>query len=152
MPKIVYFWWAVALLLIVGEILAPGVFMLWLGIAAAAMGLILLLGGSGMSYLWQAVVFGVLAFVSVGVYWKFLRGNERVSDQPLLNKRGAQLVGRVVPLLEPIVNGRGKVQIGDALWTVRGAEAPAGTRVVIESVSGMNLDVRPAEQPATPSL
>jgi len=145
MPKIVYFWWAVALLLIVGEILAPGVFMLWLGIAAAAMGTILLLSGAGMSYLWQAVVFGVLAFISVGVYWKFLRGNERVSDQPLLNKKGAQLVGRVVPLLEPIVNGRGKVQIGDALWTVRGGDAPAGTRVVVESISGMNLDVRPAE-------
>ncbi len=145
MPKIVYFWWAVALLLIVGEILAPGVFMLWLGIAAAAMGLILLLTGAGLSYLWQAVVFGVLAFVSVGVYWKFLRGNERMSDQPLLNRKAAQLVGRVVPLLEPIVNGRGTVQIGDAMWTVRGADAPAGTRVLIFAIDGMNLEVRPAE-------
>ncbi len=145
MPKIVYFWWAVALLLIVGEILAPGVFMLWLGIAAAVMGTLLLLTGAGMSYLWQAVVFGVLAFISVGVYWKFLRGNERVSDQPLLNQKAAQLVGRVVPLLEPIVNGRGRVQIGDALWTVHGSDAPAGTRVLIHAIDGMNLEVRPAE-------
>lgn len=145
MPKIVYFWWAVALLLIVGEILAPGVFMLWLGIAAAVMGAILLLTGAGMSYLWQAVVFGVLAFISVGVYWKFLRGNERASDQPLLNRKSAQLVGRVVPLLEPIVNGRGRVQIGDAYWTVRGSDAPAGTRVLIHAIDGMDLEVRPAE-------
>jgi len=145
MPKVVYFWWAVALLLIVGEILAPGVFMLWLGIAAAVMGTLLLLTGAGMSYLWQAVVFGVLAFISVGVYWKFLRGTERVSDQPLLNQKAAQLVGRVVPLLEPIVNGRGRVQIGDALWTVHGADAPAGTRVLIHAINGMNLEVRHAE-------
>lgn len=145
MPKIVYFWWAVALLLVVGEILAPGVFMLWLGIAAALMGAILLFTGAGMSYLWQAVIFGVLAFISVGVYWKFLRGNERVSDQPLLNQRAAQLVGRVVPLMEPIVNGRGKVQIGDAFWTVRGADSPAGTRVLIHAIDGMNLEVRSAE-------
>ncbi len=143
MPQIVYFWWGVALLLIVGEILAPGVFMLWLGIAAAAMGVILLLSGTDMSYAWQAALFGVLAFVSVGVYWKWLRGYGRVSDQPLLNRRGAQLVGRVVPLLDPIVNGRGKVQIGDALWTVRGADMPAGTRVVIESLDGMTLEVSP---------
>ncbi len=145
MPKIVYFWWAVALLLIVGEILAPGVFMLWLGIAAAAMGVILLLTGAGMSYLWQAVIFGVLAFVSVGVYWRFLRGKGRVSDQPLLNKRGLQLIGLTVPLLEPIVDGLGKVQIGDARWTVRGTDAPVGTRVVVESVDGMTLNVRVAE-------
>lgn len=145
MPKIVYFWWAVALLLIVGEILAPGVFMLWLGIAAAVMGAILLFTGAGMSYLWQAVVFGVLAFISVGVYWKFLRGNERVSDQPLLNRKAAQLVGRVEPLLEPIVNGRGRVQIGDAYWTVRGVDAPVGTRVQIHAIDGMDLLVRPAE-------
>lgn len=145
MPKIVYFWWAVALLLVVGEILAPGVFMLWLGIAAALMGAILLFTGAGMSYLWQAVIFGVLAFISVGVYWKFLRGNERVSDQPLLNQRAAQLVGRVVPLMEPIVNGRGKVQIGDAFWTVRGVDSPAGTRVLIHAIDGMNLEVRSAE-------
>ena len=145
MPKIVFFWWTVALLLIVAEIFAPGVFMLWLGIAAAVMGTILLLTGAGMSYLWQAVMFGALAFISVGVYWKFLRGKEPVSDQPLLNQKAAQLVGRVVPLLEPIVNGRGKVQIGDALWTVRGDDAPAGTRMLIHAINGMNLEVRPAE-------
>lgn len=148
MPQIVYFWWGVALLLIVVEILAPGVFMLWLGIAAAAMGLILLLTGADLSYPWQAALFGVLAFVSVAAYWKWFRNMGRVSDQPLLNRRGAQLVGRVVPLLEPIVNGRGKVQIGDALWTVRGAEMPAGTRVLIESVDGMTLEVTPIAQEA----
>ncbi len=145
MPKIVYFWWAIALLLLVGEILAPGVFMLWLGIAAAVTGAILLFTGAGMSYLWQAVVFGVLAFISVGVYWKFLRGNERVSDQPLLNRKAEQLVGRVVTLVEPIVNGRGKVQIGDAYWSVQGTDAPVGTRVQIHAINAMDLLVRPAD-------
>jgi membrane protein implicated in regulation of membrane protease activity len=62
----------------------------------------------------------------------------------MLNRRAAQLVGRVVPLERGIVNGRGRVQIADALWDVSGPELPTGAPVRIIGVEGMNLQVEVA--------
>lgn len=134
-------WAALALVLIAAETLAPGVFMLWLGLAAAAMFLILL-AVPGIPPIWQAVGFVVLAFVSIGLYWKFFRGRERESDQPLLNRRGEQLVGQVHVLDQAIVDGRGRVKIGDAFWPVEGEDLPQGARVRVVSVRDMSLQVR----------
>ena len=62
----------------------------------------------------------------------------------MLNQRAAQLVGRVVVLETALVDGFGKIRLGDALWTVTGADLPVGTRVVIEATDGINLSVRRA--------
>ena len=62
----------------------------------------------------------------------------------MLNQRAAQLVGRVVPLEQAIVNGQGRVQIADAYWNVSGPDLPAGTAVRIVASDGMNLRVEPA--------
>ena len=51
------------------------------------------------------------------------------SDQPDLNRRAAQLVGRVLIVEEAIEGGRGKVRVGDTLWPVEGPDAPAGAEV-----------------------
>ncbi len=114
-----YLWWIVALLLIGGEVILPGYFMLWIGIAAAAMGVALLLL-PGMGALAQAVLFVVFAFVSCFIYWKVVRprleripaGNER------LNRRGEQLLGQRYTLCEPIVQGPWQGQGGR--WHVVG--------------------------------
>ena len=97
-----------------------------------------------MSLLVQVAAFVVLSFVSIQVYRTWFRGKERVSDQPMLNRRAAQLVGRVVPLEHAIVNGRGRVQIADALWDVQGPDLSAGVPVRIVSVEGMTLRVEAA--------
>jgi membrane protein implicated in regulation of membrane protease activity len=138
-----YLWWILALLLIAGELLLPGYFLLWIGIAAAAMGVVLwVLPTLGM--LAQAIVFGVLAFVACVLYAKFLRprlersepGNER------LNRRGEQMIGQRYELIEPIVNGRGKARVGDGQWLVSGPDLPAGTVVEVVAVDGTTLQVR----------
>ena len=54
------------------------------------------------------------------------RGDE--SDQPLLNRRGEQLIGRIATLTEPIKDGRGRVRIGDTMWRVSGPDLPAGAQ------------------------
>ncbi|HEV7778431.1 MAG TPA: NfeD family protein [Luteibacter sp.] len=140
-----YLWWIVALVLIAGEVVLPGYFMLWIGIAAAAMG-VLLFAVPDMGALAQAIVFAVLAFVACFAYWKFLRprfdrippGNER------LNRRGEQLIGQRFELIEPIVNGRGKARVGDGMWLVSGPELPVGSMVEVLGVEGTTLAVRPA--------
>jgi membrane protein implicated in regulation of membrane protease activity len=98
----------------------------------------------GMSLLAQVGAFVVLSFVSIQIYRTWFRGRERPSDQPMLNRRVAQLVGRVVPLERGIVNGRGRVQIADALWDVVGPELPAGAPVRIVGADGMTLRVEAA--------
>lgn len=135
-------WAAIALLLFAAETLAPGAFMLWLGFAAAAVFVLVLL--FDLPLLAQAVAFVVLGFVSIQIYRTRFRGRQRPSDQPTLNRRIDTLVGRVVPLERPIVAGRGRVQIADAFWDVTGPELPAGTPVRIIGNDGMTLRVESA--------
>lgn len=137
-------WGAVALALFAAEALAPGAFMLWLGFAAAAV-FVMVWAMPGISVLAQVTAFIVLAFVSIQVYRTWFRNRGRESDQPMLNRRAEQLVGRVVPLEQAIVNGVGRVQIADAFWDVAGPDAPAGTSVRVIAVDGMTLRVRPAD-------
>ena len=139
----VFAWAAIALLLFAAEALAPGAFMLWLGFAAVAVFLAVLVV-PGIPILAQAAAFIVLSFISIQVYRKWFRGRERQSDRPSLNRRTAALVGRVVPLEHGIVQGRGRVQIADAFWDVSGPELPAGTPVRITGAEGMTLLVEPA--------
>jgi len=135
------FWWAaLALLLCAAEMIAPGAFMLWLGLAAAAV-FVIVWWVPGLSVLAQAVLFVVLGVVSILVYRRWFRGRGRVSDKPALNRRALALVGRVVPLQTAIVDGRGRVQIADAFWDVEGPDLPAGTHVRVLAADGMVLKV-----------
>lgn len=139
----VFAWAAIALLLFAAETIAPGAFMLWLGFAAVAVFLAVLVV-PGIPVLAQVAAFVVLGFVSIQIYRTWFRGRERQSDQPALNRRTAALVGRVVPLERDIVQGRGRVQIADAYWDVVGPELPAGTPVRIIGAEGMTLTVEAA--------
>jgi membrane protein implicated in regulation of membrane protease activity len=139
----VFGWAVLALLLFAAEAMAPGAFMLWLGLAAVAVFLGVLLV-PGIPVLAQVAAFVVLSFVSIQVYRRWFRGREPEGDKPTLNRRTAALVGQVATLREPIVEGRGRVQIADAYWDVRGPDLPAGTRVRITGADGMFLDVDPA--------
>jgi membrane protein implicated in regulation of membrane protease activity len=66
------------------------------------------------------------------------------TDQPLLNRRAEQLVGRTATLEEEIVNGHGRVRLGDTLWRVSGPDLPAGARVRVKAVSSGTLEIEPA--------
>jgi len=140
-----YLWWILALLLIAGELLLPGYFMLWIGVAAAAMGVVLWVMPA-LGVLAQAILFGVLAIVACVLYARFLRprlekrdpGNER------LNRRGEQMIGQRYELVEAIVNGRGKARVGDGQWLVSGPDLPVGATVEVVAVDGTTLRVRAA--------
>lgn len=134
-------WAAVALLLFAAETMAPGAFMLWLGFAAAAVFVLVLL--FDLPVLAQVASFVVLSFISIQIYRTWFRRRERASDQPTLNRRANALVGRVVPLERAIVAGHGRVQIADAYWDVSGPDLAAGTSVRIVAVDGMSLRVEP---------
>lgn len=139
----VYAWAGLCLLLIAAETVVPGAFLMWLGFAAGVMFLIVL-AVPGMPLLAQAVLFTIFSFGFVWLYRRFFRDRDRKTDQPALNRRTAQLVGRVTPLTQAIVQGSGRVQIADAYWDVTGPELPAGTPVRIVGADGMTLKVEAA--------
>ncbi|MBB6367983.1 MULTISPECIES: NfeD family protein [Xanthomonas] len=136
-------WGALTLLLFAAESLAPGAFMLWMGFAAAAVFLAVLVFPD-ISLLLQVGAFVVLSFVSIQVYRTWFRNRGRTSDQPLLNRRAEQLIGRVVTLDQPIHGGRGRAKVDDAFWVVGGPDLPAGSTVRIVGVDGMTLLVQAA--------
>lgn len=137
-----YGWWLLALVLIAAEMLAPGYFLLWIGIAAGVMGLVVLVV-PGLPAIAQALLFALLAIAACLVYWKFIRPlAEQRDDQPLLNRRAAQLVGQRFLLVEAIVNGRGKVKVGDGEWLAEGPDLPAGSEVEVVAVDGSALSVK----------
>jgi len=138
-----WFWWGVALALLAAEALLPGSFMLWLGFAAVGTALVDLV--VPMSNPAQWMLFAVLSLVSVGLGWQYKKKHPKAAgEQPLLNRRGAQLVGQVFPLESAIVDGRGRLKIGDAFWTAHGPDLPAGTRVRVTGFDGAGLIVEAA--------
>ncbi len=137
-------WWILALALIIVEMFVPGTFFLWMGVAAIVVGLLAWLVPA-MGWEFQLMLFAILSLVSIVAWriWQHRHPDE--SDQPALNRRGEQYIGRVFVLETPIENGFGKVRVGDTLWRVRGEDAAAGSRVKVVGTDGVLLLVEGAD-------
>jgi hypothetical protein len=142
MSNAAIFWAVLALVLIGLETLAPGILLLWLGFAAIGV-FVLLAIGLDLSGVMQTLLFVILSFVSVAVYFKYFRNKNAASDQPLLNQKNEQMIGLVLNLESAIVNGMGRVKVGDACRQVQGADAPAGALVRVVAVHSGLLLVEP---------
>ena len=137
-------WWILAGLLLILELTAPAFLFLWLGIAAAAVGLILLVFPS-IGIETQLVLFAIASIVAVVAWRKYRESRPVTTDQPNLNRRGHQYIGRVFLLTDSIDNGVGKVTVDDSTWKVKGPDLPAGTHVKVTDVEGTVFMVEPAE-------
>lgn len=133
-------WWVFAVLLITLELFAPGTFFLWMGVAAIVIGAVVGLIPS-LSWEIQILGFSVFSVVSVVAWRIHLKNTPQETDQPLLNQRSAQTIGRVFTLDAPIFDGYGKISLDHSVWKVRGPDCPAGTRVKVVSVDGVVLIV-----------
>lgn len=133
-------WWAFGSMLLILEILLPGAFFIWIGIAAIALGFLVIFIPY-LSFESQLFIYSITALISVILGRVYFVRNPIQSEQPLLNERTAQYLGRVFTVVEPIINGMGKVQIDGSFWRVEGEDCPEGTRVKIVKVSGMHIEV-----------
>lgn len=137
-------WVVLGLLLLGAEILAPGFFLIWIGIAAVIVGAVSLALWDASFWNWQAQVLVFLALALISAFaGRALMKRGDVSDEPLLNRRGAQMIGEMTTLREAIVNGRGRVKIGDTTWSVSGPDLDAGTKVRVTGAADMKLTVEP---------
>jgi len=136
-------WLIFGVILMALEVLAPGIFLLWLGLAALLVGLLTFIFHPS----WQVeiLLFAAFAIAAVPLWRRLARGNAGVSESnPFLNRRAEALLGRVFTLEKPIIDGAGTVRIGDTVWRVAGPDTPAGTRVKVVQVSGADLTVAAA--------
>jgi hypothetical protein len=136
----VWNWWIVGILLLCVELVAPGTFILWFGVAAITVGILSLLIDWGWQL--QLVTFGAVAVFSVGVSRLFLRKKPSEGEAPFLNRRAYALIGREFTLNEPIVNGRGRLSVDDTVWRIEGPDLPAGSRVHVTAAEGSRLVVK----------
>lgn len=139
-------WWIGGLALLGAEILLPGMFLLWIGLAAIVVGTISFpLWGSPL-WEWQVqwLVFAVLSVISALFGRRIMAARDDDSDQPLLNRRMASLIGRTATLEEPIREGRGRIRLDDTLWVVRGPDLGAGARVRVIAFADRDLTVEEA--------
>ncbi|KQT52122.1 MULTISPECIES: NfeD family protein [unclassified Aureimonas] len=145
-----YGWWILGLVFLILEIVAPGVYFLFLGIAAIVVGTNVVLLGSAGWFGWeqQIVAFIVVSAVAVliGRLWY---GSRDEAASPTLKTGTERLVGRVATVREPIAAGRGRVAIDDSWWTAEGPDLPEGARVRIVGANGSTLIVEAAASSRT---
>ena len=136
-------WMVLGFVLLVMELITPGAFMLWIGIAALIIGALSLAIWDAAIWTWQVQVlaFLVLSVISAIIGKTLASSRRTLSDQPLLNRRGQQLIGRTATLAEPIKDGRGRIKLGDTLWRVSGPDLPAGTQVRVTGAADTDLEL-----------
>jgi inner membrane protein len=135
-------WLIVGIALMALELIAPGVFMFWLGLAALLVGLLSFV--ITPSWQLQLLMFAAFAAAAVPLWRRIARQKPGENKSPFLNKRADALVGRVFTLDKPIIDGAGTVRIDDTIWRVAGPDAPAGSRVKVVQADGASLTVAAA--------
>jgi len=138
-------WFILGVVLLILEMLVPGTFLLWLGIAAIAVGIISRF--IVWSWQFQLVAFAVFSVALIPAWRYFARRVDEPSDHATLNRRTAGYVGRVFTLEKPIMDGNGTVRIDDTVWRVTGPDCPAGSRVRVTRADGADLRVEAAQGP-----
>ena len=136
-------WWILGLVLLAAELAVPGVFLVWIGLAAIAIGALSLALWDTSIWGWQIqlLLFAILSIVFAVAGRRFYAGHNHATDEPFLNHRGEGLVGRTATLHEPLSEGRGRIQLDDTWWTVMGPDLPAGAQVKVIAARGRDLTV-----------
>ena len=135
-------WLALGVMLAAAEIVAPGFFLIWLGIAAIVTGLIAWV--VPLSIPLQLGIFAVLSFVALYGARRWLKANPITTTDPFLNQRASRLIGDVLTVTQAIEDGRGRAKVGDGEWPVRGPDVAEGTKVRVVSADGGVLVVEAA--------
>ena len=134
-----WLWLIGGVLLLIAEVIAPGFFLVFVGVAAIVTGIFALLFGLGLAP--QLALFAIYAIIAVMIGRRFYANRNTGSADPLLNDRAGRLVGRVVTVVQPVDEHGGRVRVGDSEWSARGGPAAAGERVRITGIDGNCLKV-----------
>ena len=132
-------WIVAGLALLALELVVPGGFLVWLGIAGVLTGLLTLF--QPLPWAAQWAIFGALSLVSILVWMQISRGRRGQGDAELLNRRTDRFIGHEAVLENPIQDGFGRLALGDTIWRIAGPDLPAGQRIRIVGADGSVLRV-----------
>ena len=132
-------WLVAGLIMLALELVVPGGYLLWMGIAGIVTGLVTLLWTIGWPVQW--LIFGMLSLISIALWVRWTRSRPAATDRPYLNRRADHLIGQEAVLEQPIAQGFGRVVLGDTVWRVSGADMALGSRVRIVGSEGAVLKV-----------
>ena len=135
-------WLVAGLALCAAETLAPGAFLIWIGAAAVAIGIIEFFVAIEMTpaLLLFAALVVVFVFVGRRVYGSLDSGAPQL---PL--SRAHALIGKEFYLDEAIERGHGRIRVGDSQWRVAGDDLPKGAKVRVVAVEdGVEVKVEKA--------
>jgi len=131
-------WIVAGLVLLALEIAVPGGVFVWLGVAAIVTGIIAFIWPLGWAI--EFAVFAILALIAIFSWLRFKpRGTS--SDRPYLNRRAEAFIGHEAVLDEPIVDGFGRLSLGDTVWRISGPDLAAGSRIRVTGADGAVLRV-----------
>jgi membrane protein implicated in regulation of membrane protease activity len=123
------------------EMLVPGVYLVWLGIAAIITGV--LTGLLHLSLPAQVIDFVFLSLIIAFSARRFLRDSPIIGADPLMNRRVARMLGQTAVVVQAIEHGSGRVHFGDSEWIASGPDVAVGERVRITGSDGATLLVEP---------
>lgn len=127
--------WAIGgLVLLIAEIVAPGFFLVFLGVAAIATGLFTLL--FDLSLAPQLVLFVIYTALAVMIGKRWYAEPDHADQSIRLNNPSERMVGKSVTVVDPVDEHGGRVRVGDGEWSARGGPAAAGARVRVIAVDG----------------
>ncbi|MEO5578808.1 MAG: NfeD family protein [Sphingomicrobium sp.] len=127
--------WAIGgLVLLIAEIVAPGFFLVFLGVAAIATGLFTLL--FDLSLAPQLVLFVIYTALAVLIGKRWYAEPDHADQSIGLNNPSERMVGKSVTVVDPVDEHGGRVRVGDGEWSARGGPAAAGARVRVIAVDG----------------
>lgn len=135
-----WLWWSIGVVLLAGEMLVPGVYLLWIGLAATITG-IFAWALPSLEFEGHGLIFAILATISIYVGNRFFYSRASTIAKSKVNDRGKSFVGQQFLVVEAIKNGKGHVQVGDSRWMAKGPDIPKGTMANVTSVDGTILVV-----------
>jgi membrane protein implicated in regulation of membrane protease activity len=139
--------WAIAgVLLLIAEVIAPGFFLFFVGVAALATGAFTLLFDLGLPA--QLVLFAIYTALAVMIGKRWYAQPDAANQNLGLNDPAKRMVGKTVVVVDPVDEHGGRVRVGDGEWPARGGPASVGDRVTVTGVDGNCLTVEPT--PALP--
>lgn len=140
---IYWHWLIIAVVLVTAEILVPGAYLIWLGIASFIVAIITYIFPD-TPLLLDIIIFSITSVLTILLYNTYRTMNPIIVDQPLLNRRGEQYIGRVLHLVDDMVDGSGKIKIDDNIWRVRSdQDCIAGSRVHVTGIESTTLIIEP---------
>ena len=139
-PLQIWHWLILSIILIIFEIMLPTTLLLWMAIAAGAVGFIVLLAPP-ISWEIQFLIFSVVSLVSVSIGRMYVNKSHKNDRASVLNKRGNQYINRIFTLEEDIINGSGKLNVDDTIWRIEGPDCPTGTRIEVIATNGVIMIV-----------